>query len=510
MEVSFTEAKIPPPPPARSIKPAPEDATPPAGQPPAAAQPPASVPSPAELEKNAQDLYNVMGWGKASVQPTAQSASQASTESPADATAAAAALETQPPAGEPEAEPELTSREAIRETAREVGREVVRALSEPAPEAETTSADQPWSELNESDAEDYRILSYIERSNPARAGIAKAFKDYCLAHYAYQTKWIEANAGKEFNPDDEEHTAFYNENAPDIDPKELEEAKVDMRVEQKWEEKTRPEREAKRAKEAWERELPAICERIDAKVHAMVCQMSPELGKIVTGTDGKSNINETTLAQLEEVDPIAKKIGDDITNKELAPLLIELERIAIPELKHAFNPAGNALHAQIQGFIDAKDRDMANAPRSVQVRNGAQWIPVREYNQRIRAIDGSNISPQQRDVKRAELDRNYWCLTIDMAQDLIVDHYAKKAQRLIEEQDDLAKRKYVKAEKPPGQAAAQPSAQPGNQPQNGGRTASGKPSSPSLGGQPEVSTAGAGARSSAKSFGEQAAEVHFS
>ena len=493
MEVTFTQSKMP-----KAPKPEPTAA---------AAQPPKTPPTAEELAQRTKDLYAAMNWGDVPADPkgTVVDPGTGAPEPPApgpEPQPGTLPAEPQPePQPEPEPEPEPSPRELVRETAREVAREVTRALTE---EPEPQPVPAPAFEFSAEDAETHRVLEYVGRNDASKAGMAAAFAEWCKRAYEYQTQWMEANPGKEFDSSATEHDEFYAQQ-PEIDPAWVDRERINMiadeRAERKYQERMKPREEAEAREKAWQREAPGIANRLELKMHAMVTQAAPELAKLLTA-NGRPSITDATVAALEEADPIAKAILDKVTREDLEPMIMELEKASIPEIKHQ-------LHPVVKQFIQNHEREMSKAPRSAQVRNGAQWITLGEYNSRLGEINGMKVSDAKKDQLTNELNRNYWALTVNDVSDLVVDFCAKKAQGLIQEQDALAQRKYNRSGVPTNRPAAAPAAQPQSRPAQPGRTVSNKPFSPSVGSQPMVTTTPGVVGSSAKSFGDTAVDVNF-
>jgi hypothetical protein len=500
MEVTFSQAKAPEPPKPVNIKP------PVVLEPPLEPQEPRETPAPEEIKEATKELYESMGWGKAPANISVQPAKEPDPEPSAPAPEAPA--EPTPPAPEPEPEPEApTAQQIATETAREVGREIVKELRRDEPPRQPTPPPAPSIDLSPEDSADLKVIRYLEREEPATyRGTSQKFLDYVKKHYDYQAEWLKANEGKEFDADDADHAKWYADNQPDIDPQAIEQGRIDMAADERFEKKYGAKLKEQEAKEAYQREAPNIAAKQTQKVHEMVTMADPELGKLVTGPNGQPLLTDETIKALETKDPIAYAIYDKIVREELDPMISELEKTAVTGMNYKFDPARNATHGRIAQFISGYEKDMAKAPRSAQVLNGAQWIPLGEYNRRISEINQSAGSEHEAAGRIDELNRSYWAISIDMAEALITDYCAQKAKRLIAEEDARAKKKYGRTETPvaaaPVAAPARPSALPPNP--------NGKPRSPAIGGQPQVTTAPKVGSAGAKSYGETAVDVNFS
>lgn len=460
-----------------------------------------------QLAANTKDMYKSMGWGEAPaevLEPTRPASMPA--EPAAAAPAAAPAEPAAPPAPEPEPEPEPepSAAQLISQTARETAREVASALRppEPAPEPE------PEFELSDQDRKDLPVLQYLERTNPKKyGGIVAATMKYFKEHYDYAQAWLEANPEKQYDPDEEEHAAWIAEHQPpNISREELDEARVDMRVEEKFNRDIKPRFDQQEADRAFQASLPTIGQHVDTAVRQMVRQVDPALADLLKDASGNERLTNETIAKIDEKDPIAKEIMDRIVANELEPMILELEKTMIPELNFKFTPDRNPIHRQIADFVAQKEASMAKAPISVQMVDGKRWVSLDEYSRLVKNIQSGRGDNNYKNQAIADLDRTVWCLDSEMIKGLMVDHCAKKAQAAIAKQDALAQKKYGNARNG-GQGATA-----GAAPHTAAAAAApgGKPKPPSSAGQSvSVTTQNPGAPAS-KSYGEAATDVMFS
>jgi hypothetical protein len=318
--------------------------------------------------------------------------------------------------------------------------------------------------MSEEDTEAYRVIMFLEEQDPKYAGKGDAFLAYVKAHYAYQDQWERENPGKTFDPDDEEHEKWYAEHPQPITTEQLERGQIDMRVEQRWKEKVKPDLDRIRADKALRGAFPAIAQNIGKQTVDLVKVTDPELAKLLVNPDGSINLTEESIAAAHKQDPIAAAVLDE-TIKHIEPILMALEQSVVMDEEGNYpfkiNPSSsNLVHRTIDAFRRQAEENMRNAPPEIRRSpNGKQWISMEEMAAKQRAIENRRLTPQQKKAAQSELGSLYWTLTIDDINRLVIDDYGKRAKQLIQQTDNLAKKKY----KP--DAAPARSAQPAPKPE---------------------------------------------
>lgn len=396
----------------------------------------------------------------------------------------------------------MSQEEMISRTASETAKAVAHEMR---PAAEPT-APQPDFEMSPEDAEDYKILLYLESTgDPKYAGLAKIYLDYVKAHYAYQDEWLKNNPGKEYNADDEEHSQWYAQNVPDIDQTILDKGKIDMQVDERVEKIVAPKLQQIDVDKAWQNHIPEIAGNVDKNVGLLLKRSAPELAKIAMDEKGNIVFTPENIAKIDAADPIAKEIIDDITKREVEPRLLELEMSSFSDLNYKLDPAKNPIHADLRRFLRAAEREVLSAPAEHQLKDGRRFVTRDQYDSEQDKINKAKISPEQKEEQRADYNSKFWTFTVEELEDLLVDWWANEARKRIEKADSIAKRKYG--------TAAQPVAQPVVQPAM--VTAPTPAPVPTRSNPPSISSAvdrvalPIGPTPSQKSFAEEAVDFHF-
>ena len=315
---------------------------------------------------------------------------------------------------------------------------------------------------------------------------------YCQKHYAYQEEWEKNNPGKEFDPDSEEHEPWYEANEPaEITRKLLDDGKIAMAVEEKYNAMIKPELDERKAKEAFQRQVPEIARNVNRGILSMVEMAEPSLAALVKDDKGNAEFTTENIAKMEEQNPIAKDILDEIARTMLEPMLFHLERSTVRDEAgkpvYPLQPDKNAVHASIDRFRHKAEQDILNAPDQ-QLRGGKQFATVEQMQ----------VNPA--------LAETHWCFTVDDLSDLIVTYYSNLAKQRIEKHVQLAKKQLKISDQPPQPPQPQPptTATPATP-----APPAGKPRPPSLSSPSDLVVVPTPGTVAQKTYGQIAAEEHF-
>lgn len=217
--------------------------------------------------------------------------------------------------------------------------------------------------LSDADRRDLEVFKYLEKTNPTKyEGASKKFLKFTKEFDKYRTKWEEENQGKEFDPQAEDHDQFYAKHQPPHDPDDVEEARINMRVEAKLKEKDREsdDRYGKLETKIIEQELaPEIDKRAAGAVAAMVGEVDKDLAKVLA---------EKGPDAVAEADPIAFDVLDRSAS-DLRQALAELEKLSHPSGRFKFDDK-NRIHGFLDSFATNLERSFKNLPLDEQVRDG--------------------------------------------------------------------------------------------------------------------------------------------
>jgi len=229
-------------------------------------------------------------------------------------------------------------------------------------------------ELDEEDQGTYEIFSQMEKSNPDKyKGISKKFADFVESSKEYQKEWMAKNPDDEFDPESDEHAAFYEKHEPKYTQKDFKKAekRVDMadvlgEVEQKYQEKIE-ELEDKLSRRT--ESQPQARETAESAIKEMVAQVSPEMEKI---------IDEKGLEEAEKADPL---VYDKISQaaETISTMVYEIEQNK--SRSGIFTPnSRNETHKYVSDFIKGREQYVKSLPTSSQTWNGKSFATNSEFN----------------------------------------------------------------------------------------------------------------------------------
>lgn len=400
--------------------------------------------------------------------------------------------------------PEPTTAELIERTARATAAAMAPPTPTPAP-----PAIPPALEMIPEDAEDYRVLQFLEGVNPNYRGKANQYQEWLKVGYAYQDKWLGDHPDEQFDPNADEHKAFYAANPCPVTPKEVDNGRIEMlaeaAAERKYLERVKPDLDRQEVEKVWQKARPQVDRNVCQSVVDMVEAARPDLAKHLRDANGQPNLSAEAVNIVDAADPIAKSILDEIAENQLVPMVTELEKNGVKDLKYRLNPANNAIHAQIDGYRAALEEEIQKLPADQQLRDGRLFTTISRFEALKKAIEDGPGARAEKDQRLADLSNSRWCPTIDDLKGFIVDHLAELAHNRIEKIDGMAKRKYPNgAPQPP--APVQPPPEP-PAPLPTPAASRGRP--PSISSGADVVTTQNPGGGPPKSYGEQVADVHF-
>lgn len=471
--------------------------------PPPAPAAPENPPAPLtteERKKQFEETSKAMGWAPDKVS-SEEPPAPAAPEPPAPTEPAA-------PADEPPAEPSApaSTEDVIQRTASVTAQAVaaeIRKTTPPSPEP--APAPQPEFEMNPEDQEIYRVLCFLENGDSKFAGKPAAFLEYLKKNYEYQDKWLADHEGKEFNPEDSEHDEWFAANPHPVDQKEIESGKIDMQVEEKFQSRIQPQLQKMEAEKAWKENAPMVATNVGKRLSSLVGQVDPELQKLFVDDKGNPVINAETIAKMEEKDPIAKDVLDRMLANDVGPMILELEKSAVPGANFKLQPDKFPVHAAIDSYRLQAEKDMAKAPVEVRVQDGREWKSIADFTKLQQEAVRSGTKAEKA-AKIGELNAKYWTLSVDDVEELIIDDFAQRAKKEIDRQNNLAAKKYGRPGTPaPPTPAPAPPPEPVPAHSNNG-----KPRPPSISTRSDVVTTGAPGQAAQKSYADTATSVMFS
>ena len=428
---------------------------------------------PAELVKLAEGVGEALfGEKKRETKPKAQPAVPAAEAVAAPGTAAELTPpkpgetppkpEATPPA--PPKKPEPSIDERIQATARKTANEVVEALrtGEQPPEPSSPTAEP---ELSPEDMADYKGFQKLETINGRRKGIADRFVEFVKARQEYEDNWTKENEGKQFNPDDAEHEGFWKEwkefDSPTV-AEELANAKIEMRIDDRLEQRLRPIEEANRRRVIMQQLQPTIAKQVLGQLQKLAGLVNPELAQKLVDDKGNFRMSADDIKRLEEEYPVEVSVldrlvtgdknnmGRVIPETSLINLLGVVEQTAYAEHTGFRIDPKDPVHSRVLDYMIDFESAMETAPDEVKLarfkgKGGdetvKEWIKTEDLVKLKSSIIGSKLSEKAKQKKIADLDNRYWTVGQDNLEKMIIGDIAEAAKNQISRINKLADRK---------------------------------------------------------------------
>lgn len=278
----------------------------------------------------------------------------------------------------------------------------------------------------------------------------------------YIRQWKRANPGKPYDPEDDEHTEFYEENDPTTkfesladDLEAAKESLIERRVEQRVESRLKPKIEEQRD-EVRRKELePKIAQTRDSAILSAVEAISPDLAKTLREKGGEA---------VGEEDPLAFQVVEDVAPRYL-PVIEEAARLF----------SGVSVVAK-----GGPNQEQSRVIESLNELN--DYIAAQDNSVRVRALQTSRGTVYQRFVPFSEFHQlppeqqaKAWTVTGD---DVIAWIQAKQNNEIKARYDRLTAAASKRFGGKPGQDQAKPN---GQQAQTKASTSATSSLSPSIG-----------------------------
>ena len=444
--------------------------------------------TPADLQELTKNVGDTLFGGK---RKKAEKKEEKAPETPAQPAAtpapavpvatppAAAPVATPPPAKKPATQPApKDDADLIRRTATATAEAMASRLPKPASEKDEPTTEDAEEGLTPEDRDDLTAFKKVEQLQPKMKGISDRFLKFSKARTEYEAKWLKnpENEGKEFDPNADEHAEFYKKYA-EFESSDvirlLERAKVRIEAEEVVKAELRPQIEAANRKQLIEKIQPIIANQIHGRVKGLLSKIAPDFEKILTDEKtGRLTLSEENLKRIEAEDPVVYQVLDEliggkkdsrgqVVNPEntLGFMLAEIEQTAFAaQTGFRLNPQ-NPVHARILGYAQEYEKTMADAPDEVRFQTFAdpttkekvvkQFIATSEMVRMQNEILNSRASEKSKKEKLAALDKQYWQVSIDDIEDMVIDDFSTEAQARIKRLNGAVERKIGKANPTP-------------------------------------------------------------
>lgn len=309
-----------------------------------------------------------------------------------------------PPAEDASKVAELAADKAVQKLRQEQQRALA-AAEEEKRAAASSQAKEGVEEIDPEDAHKRAVIEMMAQKDPKFAELPKQFDRFLKQESAYRKEWEKANPGKQFDPDDESHTEWYDKHEPTIDPKTFYRAEARYLAAQEVEQRER-EKEAKLSAERQQQEASGLVKSVTkAATDEIINRIAPDLAKKVGGD----------LDKLDELDPAAGIV---------ARRHAEQAAMVLPEVVKLLHPAGsgkldleNPVHQQIVKQVTLIEETLKSKPSAETAYQGRQFTDMDTY---------LKMSPRER--------LGYWTIwnQPNMVSGIIANNFAKEAEARIQ------------------------------------------------------------------------------
>lgn len=223
--------------------------------------------------------------------------------------------------------------------------------------------------LSKSDEKMVARLKKLEEINPNYAGASDNYLSFKEKEKQYQADWEKKNPDSEFDPEDSEHSKWYERNEPSVDSDDFEEAKealVRDQAEKVVEERIRKEFEPLKRKQAEESAVAKAAPKIEKSLQTIgrnaAAAIDPEFGKL------------KDLSKIGEENPIAAEILTDAANRWM-PIA------QAASLLYSGHPVddNNPVFQEVGKLVGSLEEQVSQLDEDSQVRNGKQFATISEY-----------------------------------------------------------------------------------------------------------------------------------
>ncbi len=486
-----------------SSKPAPAPA-------PAAPAPTPTKPTEAELEAKRKEVAIAMGWQKPDPEPPKVEAPAPVTPAPVVPPVEAPATPAPAPTPTPPAPAAPDVNTVIADTAKAVVDEM-KKQDEPAAVVEP--------ELIVQDQEELRVFERMEQRKSVPVGFTALMRAFMLSVYPYQAEWERANPGRGFNPDDDDHSEFFKKQ-PAYDQDDYDAAKMSLEVDRQVEERinstVKPkldqidrERAEQKQQRLIQEATPLITSQIHTRTASLLGAINADYVKLLV-PDGKTvDFSVEGATRFAEAEPFASRVLAKRIMGELVPIIVELERAAVPEAEYAIRKdVGYAISQWTRRFEAAEMKK----PAAERNRDGRTFVTIEHRLNALDKIMAGKGSDSVKNQQVQDFDNKHRVVTTDEIEDFIVSEIAREAKAEIDELEGLSAKKHGRNGErptPKPEAGSQPAPQSVPATAQPGAATNGRERPPSISSASEVVDATKGLGSGEKTFGETARLVHF-
>jgi hypothetical protein len=286
-----------------------------------------------------------------------------------------------------------------------------RALQPTTKPEEVAPSAKPEDALKEDDRQEYIIAKYLSDTNPKFKGAEKVVLDHIKKSEEYAARWENANPGKLFDPNDEDHDDFYASLSKPWTDRDFRDAEIEMKAEQIVERKLKGSQAKldKLEQESARIELTPVVDRVFNSAAATLAK--------AVGEDVHEKITKQGFSKLEQDDPITAQVLAE-TLGPLQPIIETIIQIDDAKGRFAIDPK-NPLHQKWNEIL---------------LEGESKCAGIKDEQDRLFCTRAAYAQMNQ--VQR----QKHWYLTPDHLVAGVVDYASKTAANIIKAEKERQKR----------------------------------------------------------------------
>lgn len=264
----------------------------------------------------------------------------------------------------------------------------------------------------------YKVLLKMEEGNPKNAGKAKLFAGAARKFTEYRADWEKNNKGKKFDPEDDEHKEFLQDNDVPYDEDEYEEARIALLADERADKKLQPLREKLEAQEKLQQMQQR--EREEGPKIAQHARTSAKTFFNELGEEFKTILDDTGILNKD----VEKSIADSNVHYPTIAATAQRVEVVTGEMKRiatglAEIDAKSPVHVEIVNFVTEQEKILKGLPAESQMRDGKKFATSAEWAQ---------MSPQKR--------VHHWHLSEDELSQLYAEEMSERVKAHIKSEDE--------------------------------------------------------------------------
>lgn len=300
------------------------------------------------------------------------------------------------------------------------------------------SAEDPYAGLSANERRQLEVIEFLNKNEKYKGrNLVKEVRTFWEKEAEFVAKWQKEHPEEKFDESLPEVASWYQKNEASIpDADEIDDAKVEMRVDKVRQELLQKQEEAEalrrmeQDRETRVAKVKPISEQKAVESVVELISQVPEFKELVK--DGK--LTKEAVAKMQEMDPETTDLLDreavnlKVRVKEFNDLTMLGEYVQLDPTKRVKTDYGDTIMPHndiIEAHMELEQR-IFSQPVEKQIHNGKRFVTRQEYVTRRNAILQGQGSDDQKKARVSELDDRVWTVSNSDIRDMLVAQSAKK------------------------------------------------------------------------------------